>query len=132
MTQIAAHLKYYHCSPRKVRLLTDVLKGKMAHEAVLELSGTAKRSAPVLLKLLKSAMANARHNFKVAEPEKLYVSTFIVNEGPMLKRQLSRARGSTSPIRKRMSHITVVLGENKQGTQKIPAVKVRGKKMASK
>ncbi len=123
MTQVSAHLKYYHCSPRKVRILTDVLKGKMASHAVRELSATAKRSAPVILKLLQSAMANAKHNFKISEPEKLYVSTFIVNEGPTLKRQISRARGSTSPIRKRMSHITIVLSEKGQKTEKIPAVK---------
>lgn len=127
MSQVAAHLRYYRCSPRKVRVLTNLLKGKKAHEAISQLTNARKRSTLALVKLIQSAMANAKHNFKISEPENLFVSSFTVNEGPTLKRYMPRARGSVSPIKKRMSHVTLVLSEEGK-TETLPRVKMAGKK----
>ena len=95
-------------SPRKVRTVANLIKGKPAAEAEAVLGFLARKPAIPLQKLLKSAVANAKHNFNV-EKENLFVKNIRVDNGPTLKRFMPRARGSASPIRKRESHITIIL-----------------------
>ena len=110
---VKAHLRYFRIAPRKARLVTETVKGLPVNAAVKQLMFAEKRSAPALLKLLRSAVANAKTNFK-CDPEKLYVKEFKVDEAPVFKRFMPRARGRASMIRKRRSHITLVLSEREQ------------------
>lgn len=105
-----AQLRYLHIAPRKVRLLADTLKGLTAYEAEAQLLMRVSRARLPLLKLLRSAIANAIQNQKL-QKEQLMVKMVRVDQGPMLKRALPRAQGRTTPIQKKMSHITLVLEE---------------------
>lgn len=111
--EVKASLRYLRMSPRKVRLVADLIRGKKVIEAENYLKVLKKRAKEPLLKLLKSAVANARHNFNLA-PENLYIAQIRVDEGPALKRWMPRARGSASLIKKRSSHIFLVLKELNQ------------------
>jgi large subunit ribosomal protein L22 len=111
MVEITSKLKYYRMSPRKVRLVVDLVRGKKVKSALGQLSFLKKRSSDAIAKLLKSAVSDAKHNFKISSEENLYIKKITVDEGPTLKRFMPRARGTSSPIRKRTSHITVVLEE---------------------
>lgn len=102
--------RYIRIAPRKVRLVVDLIRGKEVGEALAILKHTPKAASPVVEKLLKSAIANAEHNYQM-DPNKLVVSKIFVDQGPTLKRFRARARGSASRINKRTSHITVVLNE---------------------
>ena len=108
MKEIKAHLRYLRMAPRKVRLAAGAVKGKSAEEAEAVLEFLPKRAALPLKKLLKSAVANAKHNFNI-EKENLFVKNITVDKGPTLKRFMPRARGSAAPIRKRESHVTIIL-----------------------
>ena len=96
-------------SPRKVRLLADLIRGKAVTSALAQLSVSPKAATTPLEKLLQSAVANAKS--KQASVEKLFVKSITVDGGPMLKRMRPRAFGRGAPIRKRTSHITIVLAE---------------------
>jgi len=98
-------------APRKVRSVGDLIKGLPVNEAEAQLLVQTRRPSKTLLKLLRSAVANAKNN-KHVDPQHLFVSSVRVDGGPMLKRMLPRARGSASPIQKKMSHVTLVLGVN--------------------
>ncbi len=108
--QAKATLKYARISSRKVKIVADLIKGKDIDEAVAILKYTPKASSEVLEKLLKSAIANAENNHNMAH-EKLYVADIFANQGPTLKRIRPAAKGSAVRIRKRTSHITIVLKE---------------------
>ncbi|CAM3561701.1 50S ribosomal protein L22 [Brevibacillus invocatus] len=95
---------------RKVRLVVDLIRGKQVGEALAILKHTPKAASPVVEKLLKSAIANAEHNYEL-DPNSLVVSKIFVDQGPTLKRFRPRAKGRASRIHKRTSHITVVLNE---------------------
>jgi large subunit ribosomal protein L22 len=101
-------------APRKVRLVVDLIRGKQVGEAVAILRHTPKSASPVVEKVLKSAMANAEHNYEM-DINNLVVTEAYVNEGPTLKRFRPRAMGRASAINKRTSHITIVLSEKKEG-----------------
>lgn len=101
--------RYIKMSPRKVRLLADLIRGKRVESAEVQLRFSAKGAKTPLLKLLKSALANAEAK-KMAK-EKLYIKSITVDGGPVLKRWRPRAFGRAAPIRKRTSHITIILGE---------------------
>ncbi len=96
-------------SPRKVRLLADVVRGKGIDEALVQLQLSIKGSKMPLIKLLQSAIANAKGNKMVRE--RLYIKAITVDGGPVAKRSRPRAMGRAFPIRKRTCHITIVLGE---------------------
>jgi len=98
-------------APRKVRSVGDLIKGLPVNEAEAQLLMQTRRPSKTLLKLLRSAIANAKNN-KTVDPQYLFVASVRVDGGPMLKRMLPRARGSASPIQKKMSHVTLVLGVN--------------------
>lgn len=97
-------------SPRKVRLVVDLVRGLDVAPALAQLRFLRKAAAMPVTKLIESAVANARHNFKL-EPAKLYIKTITADGGPTMKRWRSRAFGRAAPIRKRSTHISVVLAE---------------------
>jgi large subunit ribosomal protein L22 len=105
--------RYVHVSPRKARLVVDMIRGKSAGEAANILRFTPKGAAEVVAKVLDSAVANAEHNLKVT-PETLFVSQAFVDEGPTLKRIRPRAMGRAFKIRKRTSHVTVVVKQREE------------------
>jgi len=104
---IARHVRI---APRKVRLVIDNIRGKNVGEALNILRFTSKASAPVISKVVKSAMANAVHNFEMDEGS-LYVAEAFVDAGPTLKRIRPRQKGRAYSILKRTSHITIILRE---------------------
>jgi large subunit ribosomal protein L22 len=110
-TQYTAKISFLRMAPRKVRSVGDLIKGLSVNEAEAQLIVQSRRPAKPLLKLLRSAVANAKNN-KQVDPQHLFVESIRVDVGPMLKRMLPRARGSASPIQKKMSHVTLVLGVN--------------------
>lgn len=114
---VKARLRYLRMAPRKVRLVADLIRGKSVEEAQNILNFTKKRAALPLLKLLKSAIANAKNNFHLDE-KNLFISEIRVDEGPKLKRTFPRARGQADIIQKKTSHITLILNEIKKHGQK--------------
>jgi len=114
---VTAKLRYLRIAPRKVRLVADLIRGKSVKKAETLLEFQIKRPAAPLLKLLRSAAANAKKNVGLSE-EVLRVSKITVDEGPKLKRSRPRARGRAYPIQKKTSHITIVLDEKRQAKQK--------------
>ena len=106
-----AFLKNYRQSPRKVRLIAGLVRGKSAADALTTLQFVDKRAADPFAKVIKSAVANAKDQGK--DVEKLFVKTVSVDKGTVIKRFMPRARGSASRINKRNSHISVELGEKK-------------------
>ena len=105
-----AYLKYARISPRKVQIVLDLIRGKDADYAMAILKNTRKAASEYLIKLLKSAMANAENNFHM-DSHKLYVSECFVCPGPTMKRVMPRAKGSADRILKRTSHVTIVVKE---------------------
>lgn len=104
-----AYLKNYRQSPRKVRLIADLVRGKKAGDALTTLQFVDKRAAGPIAKLIRSAMANAKDR-GAAHPEALTIKTITVDKGITYKRFMPRARGSASPINRRNSNVTVELG----------------------
>lgn len=105
-----AHAKYIRIAPRKVRLVADMIRGKNLEWALNTLEFTPKKAAVVLKKVVKSAMANAKE--KNIDEDTLVVKKVMVDEGPIRPyRFLPRARGTATRIRRRLSHITVVLDD---------------------
>ena len=105
-----ATLKYARISARKVKIVADLIRGKDVDEALAIIKFTPKASSELLEKLLKSAIANAENNHDMKQ-ENLYVAEIYANQGPTLKRIRPAAKGSAVRIRKRTSHITIVLRE---------------------
>ncbi len=106
--EVRAVAKYVRVSPLKVKRVTDLIKGKQAEEAIKILNFTRIGNARKVKKVLKSAMANAQNNFGLAS-NALYVKRAFADKGSILKRMKPRARGRADMIRRRTSHITVVL-----------------------
>ena len=105
-----ATAKYVRVSPRKAGQICDLVRGKNVDEALAIMKFTPKASSEVLEKLLKSAIANAENNHDMKH-ENLYVAEIFANQGPTLKRIRPAAKGSAVRIRKRTSHITIVVRE---------------------
>jgi large subunit ribosomal protein L22 len=111
---IKATLKYSRTSPRKMRMVADLIRGLQVEEAEKLLEFTIRRPAKPILKLLKSAVANAENNFNLKK-NNLYVSEIKVDGGPMLKRFRPRARGVAYPIQKKTSHVSIQLAQLQEG-----------------
>lgn len=107
---VSAKLRYLRIAPRKVRLVTDLIRKKPVEEAQTLLRFTLKRGVEPISKLLKSAIANAKNNFKLDE-KNLYIAKVTVDEGPKYKRFMPRSRGRAFAIQKKTSHITLILEE---------------------
>ena len=105
-----AVLKYARISPRKVKIVCDLIRGKDVKQARGILENTPKAASELMIKLLNSAAANAENNFGM-DPDKLYVSETYATPGPILKRGMPRAQGRMYRINKRTSHITIVVAE---------------------
>ena len=112
--EAVAHLKYVRISPRKVKIVLDLIRGKDTETAMAILQNTNKIAAESLIKLLKSAVANAEHNNHM-DASSLYVSECFVCPGPTLKRIQPRAQGRAYHILKRTSHVTLVVKEKEVG-----------------
>ncbi|WP_082235767.1 MULTISPECIES: 50S ribosomal protein L22 [Halobacillus] len=112
--QAKAVAKTVRIAPRKARLVIDLIRGKNVGDAIATLRLTQRGASPIIEKVLKSAIANAEHNYEM-DTDNLYVSEAYVNEGVTLKRFRPRAMGRASQINKRTSHITVVVSEKKEG-----------------
>jgi len=107
---IKAELKYYPVSPQKMRLVVDLVRGKMAEEALTILRFVNKKSAEPVRKLIASAMANGENNFGIPA-ENLFVYKIVADEAPTRKWRRYGARGRFKPILKRSSHVNVILRE---------------------
>jgi len=121
MVSVTAKLRYLRITPRKVRQVSDLIRGKTVEEAQTILRYTVKKAAQPLLKLLKSAVASAKNNFQLEELN-LYISKILVDEGPKLKRWRARARGRADEIQKKTSHVTIVLDEITKKPKKVKKV----------
>jgi len=105
-----AEHKFARISPRKVSIVCDLIRGKDVKTAEALMKATPKAASELMLKILKSAVANAENNFDM-DHDKLYVSQTFANPGPILKRGMPRAQGRMYRINKRTSHITIVVAE---------------------
>jgi large subunit ribosomal protein L22 len=110
MMETKASAKTVRVTPRKARLVIDLIRGKDVKEAQAILMFTPRAASPIILKVLNSAIANAEHNDNM-NPENLYVKEAFINEGVRIKRLLPRAKGQGDIIKKRTSHVTVVVAE---------------------
>lgn len=110
MTDVCVHLSHLSMSAQKVRLVVDLVRGKSANEALDLLRFTPSQAAQPVLKLLKSAVANAEENFGVSRDD-LYVATIFADEAPTRKWRRFGARGRFKPLLRRSSHVTVILRE---------------------
>ena len=117
MNEAKATLSDYRQSPRKVRVVADMVRGKKVEEALITLSFVSKRSALPLQKLIASALANAK-NLEIPL-EDLVIKEISVNGGKILYRRLPMSRGRAFILRKRTSHVDVVLGEGKPSVKKL-------------
>lgn len=108
-TQATAQLRYLRHAPRKTRAVADVVRGLSVMEAEAQLLLMPRKAATPLLKLLRSATANARAVLK-QEPNTLFIKEIRVDQGPKSVRWMPRARGAMSPIERKTSHVTIVLG----------------------
>lgn len=106
--EVRAQAKYIRMSPRKVRFVLDMVRGMNAEKALVQLDHTQKSAARPVFKLIESAVANARNNNGM-ETKSLIIKAITANDGPTLGRWMPRAHGRATPIRKRTSHIQVVL-----------------------
>ena len=109
--EVSAKLRFSRLSPQKARLVADQIRGLPVERAVEILSFSNKRAAAVMKKVLDSAIANAEHN-EGADIDELKVGTVMVDEGPTYKRFRARARGRSTRILKRSSHITVTVSDD--------------------
>lgn len=128
-TEVRASLRYLRMSPKKVRLVTGAIKGLPVNEALNRLQLMSKLASRDVGKLLRSALANAEHNFKLNK-EDLYVKSAVANDGPVLKRYLPAAFGTAHPIKKRSCHIEVILAvkEDKESGLKNKELRIKDKK----
>lgn len=110
MATVSAKLRYLRVAPRKVRLVADQVRGLPVQQAIDLLTFARKSAALDLSKLIRSAVANADHKGGI-DVDNLVVKTVLVDQGPIIRRFLARARGSASRINKKTTHITVVLEE---------------------
>ena len=108
--EAVANLRYLRISPSKVKIVLDLIRGKDVATATAILLNTPKAASEPVLKLLKSAAANAENNHQM-DPEKLYVSEVFATPGPIIKRMMPRAQGRGYRINKRTSHVTIAVSE---------------------
>lgn len=122
-----ARVRYARMSPQKARLVVDMVRGKKVNSALNILRFTNKATARIIEKLIKSAKSNAEVK-NVAEPEEMKIETIFVDKGPVMKRQMPRARGRADIIHKPFSHVTVVLKEIEDPKKKKPVKKTAEEK----
>ena len=111
--EVKAVSRFVRVAPRKARIVVDLIRGRSVPQAREILAFCERAAAEVVLKTMNSAVANAEHNNHL-RPETLVVKRAFVDEGPTLKRIRPRAKGSASRIRKRTSHITIVVAPREE------------------
>ncbi|MDO8492033.1 MAG: 50S ribosomal protein L22 [bacterium] len=126
-----AYLKNYRQTPRKVRIIGNLVKGKSVAQALGELTFLVKRGSEPLKKLLESAVANAKNNDGI-EAKDLFIKSVTVNGGMVMKRVERKARGASNVIHKRSSNITVELTTNKETDNKKQVTSNKEEKKISK
>ncbi len=133
-----ATARYIRVTPRKVNQVLDLVRGRAVEEALLTLTFSKKHVAKRIEKTVRSAVANAVQADSALDVEDLYVKEALVGPGPIMKRWLPRAQGRATPILKRTSHITIILGDRpvkgrkaKSGKKAAPAAKAAPKKRAT-
>ena len=109
--EVKAVARYVRIPPQKVRLIMDEVRGKRVEEAIRMLTFSPQKGAHLLRKLINSAVANAEAN-KELDVDTLFIKKIFADQGPTMKRFLPRAMGRATRIRKRMSHLTVILDEH--------------------
>jgi len=122
---ITAKLSYLRITPRKVRLVADLVRGRKVEEAQNILNFTQKKAVSPIIKLLNQAVANSKNNPNL-KLENLYISKILVDEGPRMKKVYPRSRGHADFVQKKSCHITLVLDEI--SIKKNPKIKKTGKK----
>jgi len=110
--EVKAKVKFIRMSPTKIRLVANLIQKMPVEKALNQLRFINKLASGPVAKLIESAMANAEHNFELAK-DNLFIKTLTVDQGPTLKRSMPRAHGRATPIRKKTSHINLVLAEIK-------------------
>ncbi|MBI3812374.1 MAG: 50S ribosomal protein L22 [Nitrospirae bacterium] len=126
-TEAKAILKFVRVAPRKARLVVDLIRGHQVGEALNILKFTPRSASRVIEKVLKSAVANAE-NLEIGDPDDLWVTRVFVDGGPVLKRFSPRSMGRANPIKKRTSHITVVVAPKTGGKSRKATASVKTKK----
>ena len=111
--EVRAVAKYIRMSSTKIQQVADLIRGKSVREALAILRYSPKGSGLPISKVVKSAVANAEHNYEL-DTDKLYIAKIMIDQGPTIKRFKPRAMGRADRIRKRTSHITVVVSERKE------------------
>lgn len=118
MTEYKAKLSYMRLTPRKTRLVADLIRGANVINARHQLQFSPKRASRDILKLLNSAISNAKSIDNNVDEQNLYVKTITVDEGPVLRRYRPVARGAVHEIQKKTSHVTIILEERKPKEKK--------------
>ncbi len=111
--EVVAKLRYYRMSPRKMRLVADLIRGKSVEDALTTLRFLKKKAATPIAKLIKSAIANAENRWELIDVGELYIKEIFVDQGPMLKRFRPAPMGRAHRILKRTSHVTVKLSKRR-------------------
>ena len=124
MTIVKAKLSNYKQSPRKVRLVADLIRGKKVERAIQELSFVNKKATRAIKKLLQSAVANAKHNKGLNEKD-LVLKEIRVDNGPTMKRFRAGARGQAYGLKRRSSHIVVALEDKEEKQIKNDKLKIK-------
>lgn len=124
--EIKAELNHLHVAPRKVRSVVSLIRGMDVGRAEFQLRNLPRRSAGPVLKLLRSAVADALHNFGAKDASGFYIKKIVVDEGPVLKRMTPRAFGRGALIRKRMSHVKLTLDSREMVVRPAPKKKKEG------
>ena len=130
MVEVKAQLNSLRLAPRKVRAVSNLIKGKNALDALDQLEAMVKRPSLPIIKLLKSAVANAENTYNMVK-ENLYVKSIRVDEGIKLKRFKPKGFGRVSPLEKKTSHVSLVLGEKVSGLKRTLANKKEKSKEAA-
>ncbi|MGC9049082.1 MAG: 50S ribosomal protein L22, partial [Patescibacteria group bacterium] len=128
--EIKAISRYLRISPKKTRLVADVIRGLEVTQAENQLRFIPRKASQFIIKTLHSAIANAEHNFGLKK-ENLYIKKIVVNEGPAIKRWMPKAFGRATPIRKRSSHIEIILDEIKPEKAKKKIAEIETRKAAA-
>lgn len=111
---VKAHARHLRIAPRKIRLVTNLIKNLNVNDAMVQLQHMPKKAAPMVARLVKSAIANAKNNFSL-DADHLFIKSITTDMGRAMKRYFPRARGSAFVIRRKMAHVNLVLEERKQG-----------------
>ncbi len=128
---VKAFARNLRISPRKIRLVTNLVKNMHVADAIVELQHSTKKAAPMVLKLVQSAIANAKNNFNL-DADKLYIKTITADMGAAMKRYFPRARGSAFVIRRKLSHVNLFLESRGGKAGKSSAKLLALKKVAEK